>query len=65
MIPTIVLALTLVYNRVMLGIESEKYDFLNGELFVRDIRLGTPFTLCLSSLLFTRSNDNILSTDST
>ena len=60
MIPTIVLALTLVYNRVMLGIESE-----NGELFVRDIRLGTPFTLCLSSLLFTRSNDNILSTDST
>ena len=38
-------------------------------LFVREIRLDTPFTLYLSSLRFTRSNelnsDNILSIDST
>ena len=38
-------------------------------LFVREIRLDTPFTLYLSSLRFTRSNelnsDNILSIDFT
>ena len=38
-------------------------------LFVREIRLDTPFTLYLSSLRFTSSNelisDNILSIDST
>ena len=40
-------------------IESEKYYFLkfNGELFARDIHLDTPFTLYLSSLRFTRSNE--------
>ena len=38
-------------------IESEKYDFLNGELFARETRLDTPFTLYLSSLRFTRSNE--------
>ena len=41
------------------------HDFLNGELFARDTHIDNPFTLYLSCLRFTRSNDNILSIDST
>ena len=65
-------ALNLTGNWQMAKILSDNWHLfppIQTLLFVREIRLDTPFTLYLSSLRFTRSNelisDTILSIDST